>query len=216
MSAPILLSCRPTTLSLYALPQSRHLVPLNRADAGATLAFFPSGFATTTGVIVLAGTNRPDILDKALMRPGRFDRTITVDAPDIKGREQIYRWGRGRGSCFRGCYQMRNFYAGIRRALPARIFSGLIPPLVLTPSNRVHLGKIKLTREVEFYSERLAALTPGMSGADIANICNEAALVAARSDKTSVDMVDFESAIGEWRQGAPTNSVCMLCSAAIG
>ena len=63
--------------------------------------------------------------------------------------------------------------------------------------NRVHLGKIKLTKEVEFYSERLAALTPGMSGADIANICNEAALVAARSDKTSVDMVDFESAIGE-------------------
>ena len=50
-----------------------------------------SGFATTTGVIVLAGTNRPDILDKALLRPGRFDRTITVDAPDIKGREQIYR-----------------------------------------------------------------------------------------------------------------------------
>ena len=49
------------------------------------------GFATTTGVIVLAGTNRPDILDKALMRPGRFDRTITVDNPDIKGRDQIYR-----------------------------------------------------------------------------------------------------------------------------
>ncbi|GAX76092.1 hypothetical protein CEUSTIGMA_g3535.t1 [Chlamydomonas eustigma] len=108
------------------------------------------GFATTTGVIVLAGTNRPDILDKALLRPGRFDRTITVDAPDIKGREQIY---------------------------------------------RVHLSKLKLSKEVEFYSERLAALTPGMSGADIANICNEAALVAARSDKSSVDMVDFESAI---------------------
>lgn len=50
-----------------------------------------SGFATTTGVVVLAGTNRPDILDKALLRPGRFDRTITVDTPDIKGREQIYR-----------------------------------------------------------------------------------------------------------------------------
>lgn len=61
---------------------------------------------------------------------------------------------------------------------------------------RVHLGKIKLTKEVEFYSERLAALTPGMSGADIANICNEAALVAARTDKPSVDMEDFEQAIG--------------------
>ena len=108
------------------------------------------GFATTTGVVVLAGTNRPDILDKALLRPGRFDRTITVDIPDIKGREQI-------------C--------------------------------RVHLGKIKLTKEVEDYSEKLAALTPGMSGADIANICNEAALVAARADKPSVDLVDFESAI---------------------
>ena len=62
---------------------------------------------------------------------------------------------------------------------------------------RVHLGKIKLTKEVEFYSERLAALTPGMSGADIANICNEAALVAARTDKPSVDMEDFEQAIGK-------------------
>lgn len=108
------------------------------------------GFATTTGVVVLAGTNRPDILDKALLRPGRFDRTITVDNPDIKGREQIY---------------------------------------------RVHLSKIKLVKEVGFYSERLAALTPGMSGADIANICNEAALVAARSDKEAVDMIDFETAI---------------------
>ncbi len=59
----------------------------------------------------------------------------------------------------------------------------------------MHLGKIKLVKEVEFYSERLAALCPGMSGADIANICNEAALVAARSEKEAVDMVDFETAI---------------------
>mmetsp|Transcript_7855 Transcript_7855/g.13510 ORF Transcript_7855/g.13510 Transcript_7855/m.13510 type:complete len:862 (-) Transcript_7855:907-3492(-) len=108
------------------------------------------GFATTEGVIVLAGTNRPDVLDKALLRPGRFDRTISVDAPDIKGREQIF---------------------------------------------RVHLGKLKLVREVKFYSERLAALTPGMSGADIANVCNEGALVAARFEKEAVDMPDFEKAI---------------------
>ncbi|MEW5297394.1 MAG: hypothetical protein WDW36_000604 [Sanguina aurantia] len=108
------------------------------------------GFSTTTGVVVLAGTNRPDVLDKALLRPGRFDRTITVDVPDINGREQIF---------------------------------------------RVHLAKIKLTKAVEFYSERLSALTPGMAGADIANVCNEAALVAARANKESVDLIDFETAI---------------------
>ena len=90
---------------------------------------------------------------------------------------------------------------------------GLIPPLHIHTRlpNRVHLGKIKLTKEVEFYSERLAALTPGMSGADIANICNEAALVAARSDKTSVDMVDFESAIGEG-EGALTRFSARRCA----
>ena len=67
-------------------------MPLHVAADAVLGGFLASGFATTTGVIVLGGTNRPDILDKALMRPGRFDRTITVDAPDIKGREQIYRW----------------------------------------------------------------------------------------------------------------------------
>ena len=61
--------------------------------------------------------------------------------------------------------------------------------------SRVHLAKLKLVKPVEFYSERLAALTPGMSGADIANICNEAALVAARTEKEAVDMIDFETAI---------------------
>ncbi|KAF6254803.1 putative AAA-metalloprotease FtsH [Scenedesmus sp. NREL 46B-D3] len=108
------------------------------------------GFNTTSGVVVLAGTNRPDILDKALMRPGRFDRTISVDTPDIKGRDQIF---------------------------------------------RVHLSKLKLEKALEHYSERLAALTPGFSGADIANVCNEAALVAARAGVTSVTMVHFEAAI---------------------
>ncbi|GBF88226.1 ATP-dependent zinc metalloprotease FTSH mitochondrial-like protein [Raphidocelis subcapitata] len=108
------------------------------------------GFSTTSGVVVLAGTNRPDILDRALLRPGRFDRTITVDTPDIKGRTQIF---------------------------------------------GVHLKGIKLEKKVEYYSERLAALTPGFSGADIANVCNEAALIAARGGKAAVGMVDFESAV---------------------
>jgi AFG3 family protein len=110
------------------------------------------GFATTSGVVVLAGTNRPDILDKALLRPGRFDRTISVDAPDIKGREQIF---------------------------------------------RVHLARIALERknDLAYYSERMAALTPGFAGADIANVCNEAALVAARAGKKSVALCDFESAV---------------------
>eukprot|EP00873_Tetraselmis_striata_P027826 jgi/Tetstr1/448090/TSEL_035389.t1 len=108
------------------------------------------GFATTTGIVVLAGTNRPDILDKALMRPGRFDRQISIDRPDIKGREEIF---------------------------------------------RVHLAKLKLDHPVEYFSERLAALSPGMAGADIANICNEAALIAARAEKSVVGLKDFENAV---------------------
>eukprot|EP00878_Enallax_costatus_P003021 GHUV01003219.1.p1 GENE.GHUV01003219.1~~GHUV01003219.1.p1 ORF type:complete len:432 (+),score=111.60 GHUV01003219.1:112-1296(+) len=108
------------------------------------------GFNTTSGVVVLAGTNRPDILDKALMRPGRFDRTISIDAPDIKGRDQIF---------------------------------------------KVHLAKLKLEKALDFYSERLAALTPGFSGADIANVCNEAALVAVRAGVAAVTMHHFEQAI---------------------
>mmetsp|Transcript_20337 Transcript_20337/g.24377 ORF Transcript_20337/g.24377 Transcript_20337/m.24377 type:complete len:829 (-) Transcript_20337:430-2916(-) len=108
------------------------------------------GFATTTGVVVLAGTNRPDVLDKALLRPGRFDRQITIDHPDVKGRKQIF---------------------------------------------MVHLKKLKLEKEMEYYAERLAALTPGFAGADIANVCNEAALVAARHLKATVDMKEFEHAI---------------------
>ena len=94
--------------------------------------------------------NSPDILDRALLRPGRFDRTISVDAPDIKGRAQIF---------------------------------------------GVHLKKLKLERAVDYYAERLAALTPGFSGADIANVCNEAALVAARGAKAAVGMADFEAAV---------------------
>ncbi|GAB4860126.1 ATP-dependent zinc metalloprotease FTSH 8, mitochondrial [Ancistrocladus abbreviatus] len=108
------------------------------------------GFGTTSGVVVLAGTNRPDILDKALLRPGRFDRQITIDKPDIKGREQIF---------------------------------------------QIYLKKIKLDHEPAYYSERLAALTPGFAGADIANVCNEAALIAARNESAQVTMNHFEAAI---------------------
>ncbi|XP_059647081.1 ATP-dependent zinc metalloprotease FTSH 10, mitochondrial-like isoform X1 [Cornus florida] len=108
------------------------------------------GFGTTAGVVVLAGTNRPDILDKALLRPGRFDRQITIDKPDIKGRDQIF---------------------------------------------QIYLNKLKLDRESSYYSQRLAALTPGFAGADIANVCNEAALIAARIESTQVTMEHFEAAI---------------------
>nr|WML55879.1 FtsH1 [Ipomoea batatas] len=108
------------------------------------------GFGTTSGVVVLAGTNRPDILDKALLRPGRFDRQITIDKPDIKGREEIF---------------------------------------------RIYLQKIKLDQVPSYYSQRLAALTPGFAGADIANVCNEAALIAARHEETQVKMEHFDSAI---------------------
>ncbi|KAL6002700.1 ATP-dependent zinc metalloprotease FTSH 8, mitochondrial [Asimina triloba] len=108
------------------------------------------GFGTTSGVVVLAGTNRPDILDKALLRPGRFDRQVTIDKPDIRGRDQIF---------------------------------------------QVYLKKIKLDNEPSFYSQRLAALTPGFAGADIANVCNEAALIAARFEESQVTMIHFEAAI---------------------
>ncbi|KAJ4895422.1 ATP-dependent zinc metalloprotease FTSH 10 [Raphanus sativus] len=108
------------------------------------------GFGTTAGVVVLAGTNRPDILDKALLRPGRFDRQITIDKPDIKGRDQIF---------------------------------------------QIYLKKIKLDHEPSYFSQRLAALTPGFAGADIANVCNEAALIAARHEGATVTMAHFDSAI---------------------
>jgi len=108
------------------------------------------GFSTTEGVVVLAGTNRADILDKAILRPGRFDRQVLVDRPDIKGRKEIF---------------------------------------------QVHLKPIKLAGDAEMYAQRLAALTPGFVGADIHNICNEAAIVAARAGKGKVEMKDFESAV---------------------
>ncbi|EAL71212.1 peptidase M41, FtsH domain-containing protein [Dictyostelium discoideum AX4] len=108
------------------------------------------GFSSTSGVVVFAGTNRSDVLDPALLRPGRFDRQIYVGKPDIKGRKDIF---------------------------------------------MVHLKNIKLDGEMEEIAKKLATLTPGFSGADIANVCNEGALVAARKDATSANFDHFEEAI---------------------
>lgn len=101
-------------------------------------------------VVVLAGTNRPDVLDPALTRPGRFDRMIAIDRPDLKGRQDIF---------------------------------------------KVHLRPLKMQADKEAIAQRLAYLTPGMAGADIANVCNEAALIAARHGADHVDLKHFEEAI---------------------
>ena len=106
------------------------------------------GFGTDIGIIILAATNRPDVLDSALLRPGRFDRQITIDKPDLKGREAIF---------------------------------------------NVHLKSIKVSTTLNIH--KMAEQTPGFAGADIANVCNEAALIAARKGKESVDMSDFQDAI---------------------
>lgn len=106
------------------------------------------GFKTQQGIIVLSATNRPDVLDPALLRPGRFDRHIVIDAPDIKGREEIL---------------------------------------------KVHTRKIKLAKEIDL--RVVAKQTPGFSGADLENLCNEAALLAARKDKESVMTEELQEAI---------------------
>ncbi len=106
------------------------------------------GFAGDVGIIILAATNRPDVLDNALLRPGRFDRQISIDKPDVKGREAIF---------------------------------------------KVHLVPIKISEKLDIH--KLAEQTPGFAGADIANVCNEAALIAARKNKEAVDMSDFQDAI---------------------
>jgi cell division protease FtsH len=106
------------------------------------------GFDTKKGVIIMAATNRPEILDQALLRPGRFDRHVLVDRPDAKGREEIF---------------------------------------------GVHIRKVKVGGDVNI--KALASMTPGMVGADIANVVNEAALLAARKGKAFVEMADFEEAI---------------------
>jgi len=106
------------------------------------------GFSTDSGVIILAATNRPDVLDSALLRPGRFDRQITIDKPDLIGREAIF---------------------------------------------KVHVRELTLNENVNL--KNLSAQTPGFAGAEIANVCNESALIAARKNKKTIEMDDFQDAI---------------------
>ncbi len=120
------------------------------------------GFEGTTGVIVIAATNRPDVLDPALLRPGRFDRQVVVPLPDIRGREQIL---------------------------------------------LVHMRKVPVAPDVK--AEIIARGTPGFSGADLANLVNEAALFAARKSKRLVDMDDFERAKDKIIMGAERRSMVM-------
>eukprot|EP00927_Polykrikos_kofoidii_P027404 TRINITY_DN2411_c0_g2_i1.p1 TRINITY_DN2411_c0_g2~~TRINITY_DN2411_c0_g2_i1.p1 ORF type:complete len:896 (-),score=169.82 TRINITY_DN2411_c0_g2_i1:158-2758(-) len=123
------------------------------------------GFSSGTGVVVLAGTNRADILDPALKRPGRFDRQIAIDKPDLNERQSIF---------------------------------------------MVHLKPITLSAALdsENVAKRMAALTPGFAGSDIANICNEAAIFAARRDSMAVEMEDFERATERILGGLPkTNNL---------
>ncbi len=106
------------------------------------------GFGSDSGIIIVAATNRPDVLDPALLRPGRFDRQISVDKPDVIGREAIF---------------------------------------------KVHLKPLKLGSDVDMH--RLSSQTPGFAGAEIANVCNEAALIAARRNRDEVTMQDFQDAM---------------------
>ena len=120
------------------------------------------GFETNVGVIVVAATNRPDILDAALLRPGRFDRQVYVALPDIRGREQIL---------------------------------------------NIHMRKVPLAQDVSAIT--IARGTPGMSGADLANLCNEAALMAARRNARTVEMQDFEKAKDKILMGPERKSMVM-------
>lgn len=120
------------------------------------------GFEGNDGVIVIAATNRPDVLDPALLRPGRFDRQVVVPLPDVRGREQIL---------------------------------------------RVHMSKVPISDDVR--PDLIARGTPGFSGADLANLVNEAALFAARADKRTVEMSEFESAKDKIMMGAERKSMVM-------
>jgi len=120
------------------------------------------GFETNQGIIVIAATNRPDVLDPALLRPGRFDRQVVVPLPDVRGREQIL---------------------------------------------HVHMRKVPVAPDVK--ADILARGTPGMSGADLANLVNEAALFAARRNGRLVDMEDFEKAKDKILMGAERKSIVM-------
>jgi cell division protease FtsH len=137
---------------LDALGKARGMNPLSSHDEREQtlnqLLAEMDGFDTKTGVLIVGATNRPEILDPALLRPGRFDRHVLVDRPDIKGREAIL---------------------------------------------KVHIREVKLAHNIDL--SVIAARTPGFVGADLANLINEAALLAARKGKTSVTMEEFEEAI---------------------
>jgi cell division protease FtsH len=137
---------------LDALGKARGLSPMSgheeRENTLNQLLSEMDGFDTRKGVIIMAATNRPEILDPALIRPGRFDRHILVDRPSVNGRKEIF---------------------------------------------QIHSRNVKLAPDVNF--DTLAARTPGMVGSDLANIVNEAALLAARKNKPAVEMQDFEEAI---------------------
>jgi cell division protease FtsH len=120
------------------------------------------GFEGTEGVIMVAATNRPDVLDPALLRPGRFDRRVTVPSPDVKGREEVL---------------------------------------------RIHTRRIPISDDVDL--GRISKVTPGFSGADLENLCNEAALLAARQNKTMVAMADFEEARSKIYMGPERRSMFM-------
>jgi len=120
------------------------------------------GFAESSGVVVLAATNRVDTLDAALTRPGRFDRQVQVDKPDIEGRKEIF---------------------------------------------EVHLKEIKVDGDIADFAGRLAGLTPGLTGADIANMCNEGAIQAARRKADSVTLEDFEKASDRVVGGLESNKL---------
>ncbi len=120
------------------------------------------GFDTSEGIVVMAATNRPDILDPALLRPGRFDRRIVVDMPDVKGREEIL---------------------------------------------KIHTRNVPLAPDVDL--ARIARSTPGFSGADLANLVNEAALLAARAGRNQVTMADFEEAKDKVIMGTARRSLVM-------
>ncbi|MBR5604842.1 MAG: ATP-dependent zinc metalloprotease FtsH, partial [Verrucomicrobia bacterium] len=120
------------------------------------------GFEAQEGVIIIAATNRPDVLDPALLRPGRFDRQVTVNLPDIKGREAIL---------------------------------------------KVHSAKVKLAKDVDLHT--IARGTPGFSGAELANLLNEGALLAARANKELVDMADLEEARDKVRWGGERRSMAL-------
>merc|ERR1711871_754441 len=139
------------------------------------------GFTSSEGVVVLAGTNRADILDKAILRPGRFDRQIQVDKPDIKGRKDIFEVHLQNMTLDNSAVHLARFIEDgmtYREAKEKAVDQDELPE----PEVRA------------FFAQRLPALTPGFAGAEIANIVNEAAIIAAREAKDAIEMRDFEKA----------------------